>query len=302
MATVEQGVITAFLNYLKFEKRYSAHTIRSYQDDLAEFGHFLLQEFSTLISSPATITTGMVRTWLAQLKESGKSARTINRKISSLKSFFKYQMRSGLMEKTPMAGIISPKIAKRLPNYVKEEQMDTLLRHVAFPDTWAGRTDWLILAILYNTGMRRAELLNLRENQVNMAGSSIKVLGKGNKERIIPVSKVLVAAIREYIDAKRSSFEEVDTQILLVGEKGKKLYPEYIYKVVKKYLSTVTTLEKKSPHVLRHTFATHLTGNGAELNAVKELLGHASLSATQIYTHNTLNKLKEVYKKAHPKA
>lgn len=294
--------ITAFIKYLQFEKRYSALTVRWYKVDLLQFAGYLQTEFEMGTMEPATITPGLIRSWLASLKGAKRTARTINRKISTLKSFFKYHLRQGNLEKTPMTGIVGPKAAKPLPAYVEQKEVETLFSFVEFPDNWTGRTEQLILAILYNTGMRRAELLDLKEHQVNLAGGSLKVLGKGNKERIIPVSNALIGVIKQYMKDKRSSFEAFDAQYLLVGEKGKRLYPQYIYRVVKKYLAAVTTMEKKSPHVLRHTFATHLTNNGAELNAVKELLGHSSLAATQIYTHNSIEKLKDVYKKAHPKA
>ena len=201
-----------------------------------------------------------------------------------------------------MSGVLSPKVSKRLPQYVAQKDMETLFNHVEFPDTWEGMTNRLLIAIFYNTGMRLSELMNLKESYINQAGNSLKVLGKGNKERIIPVSPELIAAISAYIARKRTELEAPDTTFLLVSEKGKKLYAKYLYRVVKTYLGEVTTLDKKSPHVLRHTFATHLMNNGADLNAVKELLGHASLASTQVYTHNTIARLKEIYEKAHPKA
>ncbi len=200
-----------------------------------------------------------------------------------------------------MTTIVSPKIPKRLPVYVEQKETNTLFQHVEFPDTWSGKTDRLILAIFYNTGMRRSELVNLKESQVNAAANTIKVLGKGNKERVIPVSAELITDINEYIAAKQT-VETPDRVYLLITEKGRRITAAYAYRAVKSYLSLVTTVDKKSPHVLRHTFATHLTNNGADLNAVKELLGYASLAATQIYTHNTIEKLKDIYKKAHPKA
>ena len=248
------------------------------------------------------IKPSFIRTWLAQLKSEGISSKTINRKISSLKSFFKYQLKQGLIEVSPMSTIISPKVGKRLPQFVEKKDMDTLFDHVEFPDNWAGRTDRLLLQILYNTGIRQAELIGLKENQIDHLNNAIKVLGKGSKERIIPVSNTLMGVITTYSAEKKKQFSNADTAFLLVNEKGKKLYPKYVYNVAKKYLALVTTIDKKSPHILRHTFATHLTNNGADLNAVKELLGHSSLAATQIYTHNTIEKLKDIFKKAHPKA
>ena len=296
-----QQPVTSFLSYLQFEKRYSAHTILAYEEDLHQFFTYLREQFDMKDPALKEIAPSFVRSWLASLKEVKNSAKTINRKISSLKSFFKYHLRTGALEQSPMTTIVSPKISKRLPVYVEQKDTNTLFQHVEFPDTWAGKTDRLILAIFYNTGMRRSELVNLKESHVNAAGNNIKVLGKGNKERVIPVSAALITEINEYIAAKHT-IEAPDRVYLLIHEKGKKVNEAYVYNAVKTYLSLVTTIEKKSPHVLRHTFATHLTNNGADLNAVKELLGHSSLAATQIYTHNTIEKLKDIYKKAHPKA
>lgn len=201
-----------------------------------------------------------------------------------------------------MDAIISPKTKKRLPQYVEEKDISTLFNYIEFPDDWEGKTHRLLLQLFYNTGMRQAELVNLKESQIDDSNSNIKVLGKGNKERVLPVSSALKLLIRNYSDDKRRQFYQFDKEFLLVNSSGKKLYAKYVYNVVKKYLTAVTTIDKKSPHVLRHTFATHLMNNGADLNAVKELLGHSSLAATQVYTHNTIEKLKDVYKKAHPKA
>ena len=295
-----KAVIQPFIDYLKFEKRYSAHTIQAYGDDLVSFFDHTALQFGEIELS--AITPAVVRSWLASLKDEGLSSRSVNRKISSLRSFYKYQLRSGMVEQSPMTAVTSPKVSKRLPVYVEEKDMAALLGEIRFPDTWEGWTDRLLLAIFYHTGMRLSELVGLREKQIDGGKRVLKVLGKGNKERVIPVSPVLVEGIQAYIRKKRAELESPDTEYLLVSSKGKKLYPEYLYRSVKKYLAQVTTIDKKSPHVLRHTFATHLMNQGAELNSVKELLGHSSLAATQVYTHNTIEKLKDVYKKAHPKA
>ena len=300
MPLTNQSLIQAFLNYLTFQKRYSPHTIVSYQNDLAGFFDFIELQFgSTNIDE---INASFVRSWLAGMKESGMESKSLNRKISSLKSFFKYQLKQGVVLTSPMATIISPKVKKRLPQYVAEKDILTLFSYVEFPDKWEGKTHRLLLQLFYNTGMRQAELVNLTESQVDISNGNIKVLGKGNKERVLPISKDLMLLIVNYQEGKRSQFEHFDNVLLLVNGKGKRLYPKYVYNVVRQYLSSVTTIDKKSPHVLRHTFATHLMNNGADLNAVKELLGHSSLAATQVYTHNTIEKLKDVYKKAHPKA
>jgi integrase/recombinase XerC len=291
--------VNKFLDYLKFEKRYSPHTLRSYHDDLIQFRDFIQTQFGGM--SVKEISAPVVRSWLASLKEQGLSSRSINRKISTLKSFFKFNIRTGELAKTPMTTIISPKVSKRLPTYVEEKDMDTLFRHVEFTDDWQGYTGRLAIQMLYQLGLRLSELINCKESQVDFSNNHIKVLGKGNKERIIPVNGQLLASIREYIRQKGVQIENADRTYLLVNEKGKKLYPKWVYRLTNKYLRQVTTIEKKSPHVLRHSFATHLSNNGAELNAVKELLGHASLAATQVYTHNTIEKLKNIHKKAHPK-
>jgi integrase/recombinase XerC len=293
--------IQSFIDYLKFEKRYSAYTIRSYHDDLVQFFDFLDKQFGKLILKE--ISTSFVRSWLASLKDEDVTARTINRKISTLKSFFRFQLKQGEIENTPMGNIISPKISKRLPVFIKEKDFVDLTQVLnSNTEDWDGFNTKMLITIFYSTGMRLSELINLKERQVDFSRKQFKILGKGNKERIIPAGVDLLLGIKDYINEKRKVFEKTD-DALLVSSKGKKLYPKYAYNLVRNILSEeVKTLDKKSPHVLRHTFATHLMNNGANLDAVKELLGHASLASTQVYTHNTIEKLKNVYKKAHPKA
>ena len=300
MQQSETNTIQQFLDYLTFQKRYSPHTITSYSNDLNAFFNFLQQQFGE--TALPDIKPTLIRSWLAELKQSGMESKSINRKISTLKSFFKYQLRQQVITISPMTAIISPKISKRLPQFVDKKDISTLLTHVEFPDTLDGRTEKLIIALFYNTGMRQAELIELKEINISKSNGSIKVLGKGNKERLIPVSNQLIEQMQEYITDKKKHIQLIDTDVLLVTQSGKKLYPRYVYNAINKYLSMVTTIDKKSPHVLRHTFATHLMNNGADLNAVKELLGHSSLAATQIYTHNSIEKLKDIHKKAHPKA
>ena len=290
--------IQAFLNYLKFEKRYSQHTLLSYQNDLEQFFAYLASQFDA--PPVKSITAMFVRSWLAEMKEDEISSKTINRKISSLRSFFKYEMKTGGLEQTPMATVTTPRIGKRLPVFIEEKDMATLFDHVEFSDDWKGRTERLVLRLFYSTGMRLSELINLKESQLDTSQSQVKVLGKGNKERIIPVSKDLVKDLKEYINDK--PVRQAGVLTVFITEKGKTLNPRSVYSFVKHHLTQVTTVQKKSPHILRHSFATHLMNNGADLNAVKELLGHSSLAATQIYTHNSIEKLKEVFKKAHPKA
>ena len=228
-------------------------------------------------------------------------AKSINRKISSLKSFFKYQLRTGSLKQTPMSKVIAPKNEKRLPAFVPDTDIEKLFEAISKPKDWKEKTTRLMVLIFYSTGMRLSEVINMRDSDVNEAGSSLKILGKGNKERIIPISKELIKEINTYREA-RTIYNVLPNGFLLQQENGRMLQHRSVYTIINKLLGTVTTIEKKSPHILRHTFATHLANNGADLNAVKELLGHSSLASTQIYTHNTIEKLKSIYNKAHPKA
>lgn len=293
--------IQSFIDYLKFEKRYSPHTIRSYHDDLIQFFNFLDAQFGSI--KLKEVSQNFIRSWLASLKEDDITARTINRKISTLKSFFKFQLKNGAIENTPMFNITSPKISKRLPVFIKEKDLESLTKTLKTnTEDWDSLNTKMLITIFYSTGMRLSELINMKEKQVDFSRKQLKILGKGNKERIIPAGEELLGMVKDYINEKRRVFEKTD-DVFLVNSKGRKLYPKYAYNLVRNILSEeVKTLDKKSPHVLRHTFATHLMNHGANLDAVKELLGHASLASTQVYTHNTIEKLKNVYKKAHPKA
>ena len=296
---MENRLLQAFLDYIKFEKRYSRHTLLSYQTDLESFFSWLHQQYGEMPVSE--ISHIYIRSWLAALKDAGLTARSINRKISSLKSFYKYLLRMGEMKQSPLQKIVSPKNEKRLPAFVPEKDLALLFDRVTFPDNWRGATERLLLLLFYHTGFRLSELTGLQEAQVNVSGHTIKVLGKGNKERVVPVSPALLEEIKIYAARKAEKFPGNASAQLLVDDKGKALQPRRVYDAVNHYLGLVTTVEKKSPHVLRHSFATHLMNHGADLNAVKELLGHSSLAATQVYTHNTIEKLKSVYKKAHPR-
>jgi integrase/recombinase XerC len=300
MPTSEPYSFQDFIDYLKFQKRYSENTVTSYENDLSSFFEFLFLEYK--ITNVKEITSSIVRTWLASLKANKCSSKTVNRKISALKSFFKYQLKIKTLSISPVAAIVSLKVSRKLPSFIQEKDLDTLLKHDFFPETFAGKTDFLIFEILYQTGIRRNELIHLKESDVDESSGVIKVLGKGNKERFIPVSNHLLKLIDEYNCEKKKELLASDENFLLINKKGKKLDPKYIYNIVKKNLSMVSTNERKSPHILRHSFATHLTNNGAEINAIKELLGHSSLASTQIYTNNSIEKLKEVYKQAHPKS
>lgn len=290
--------LNAFLAYLQFEKRYSVHTITAYSNDLIQFFDFIATQYDGM--DYTAITGTLVRSWLASMKEEELTGKTLNRKISSLKSFYKYQIQQGHLIKSPMETVISPKISKRLPSFIAENDMEQLFLNLSFAEGWKGYTEKMVIQLFYSTGMRLSELIQCKENQVDLSKKIIKVLGKGNKERILPLSPELTLELKKYISQKPAAANS--NTHLFVNENGKALQPKAVYTFVKFYLSQVTTLQKKSPHVLRHSFATHLMNNGADLNAVKELLGHSSLAATQVYTHNTIEKLKEVFSKAHPKA
>ncbi len=290
--------ITDYLHYLKFEKRYSQNTILAYRQDLEQFHNYITAQFS--IDDPGLLTHFHIRSWLASLKDDANQARTINRKISSLNTFYKYMLRLQQVSKNPASQLHALRTAERLPTYIKENEAQYLLEEVAFDEGFKGATDRLICELLYQTGMRRAELLNLKEQNIEWSLGQLRILGKGNKERLVPIGPALRELLANYIEDKKK--EGLGTgNHLLVLETGLPLYEGYIYRTVKKYLNISTTLTKKSPHVLRHSFATHLLSNGANIQAIKDLLGHSSLAATQVYTHNNIEKLKEIHKTNHPR-
>ncbi|MGC8749359.1 tyrosine-type recombinase/integrase [Hydrotalea sp.] len=288
-----------FIEYLRHEKRYSKHTLTAYENDLMQFLHFQIHQFNAPALSD--IQAPFIKTWLAFLKEQGIESKSIKRKISTLKSFFRFLQKIGCIHQSPMVTIIAPKAKKQLPVFVEETKIQALLQMPVDETDWDERTYFLVLQLFYHTGMRLSELIYLSEKQIDAANQQIKVLGKGNKERIIPIHNQLQQQIMAYINEKHQKFGSQIEQVF-VNHNNKPLKHRQVYEQVKRRLALVTTLKKKSPHVLRHSFATHLLNNGADLNAVKELLGHSSLAATQVYTHTTIEKLKEVYKKAHPKA
>jgi integrase/recombinase XerC len=294
--------IADFIEMLALRKRYSSHTITSYKNDLEAFANFILKEFDE--NTVEFIKATHVRSWLATLKQDEEfAAKTINRKLSTLRSFYKYLLQQGIVKLNPATAVIAPKIPKRLPQFVEEKDTTLLFEHSEFSEGFKGQTEHLILKTLYETGIRKAELIGLLQTKIDFFNATIKVLGKGNKERLIPISKDLQEYIKNYSNEKKRLFANENAfTFLLVTEKGLPLNPRYVYSIVNKYLAQVTTINKKSPHILRHTFATQLMNQGADLNAVKELLGHSSLAATQVYTHNNIEKLKSVYQKAHPKA
>lgn len=293
-------MIRSFIKYLSFERRYSQHTITSYSSDLYQFHSFLNSTFPDL--QLTEVDYHQIRGWIIHLVESGIKASSINRKIVTLRSFYKFLLKRALIEKDPTLKIKILKASKKLPQFVQEDEMNRLLDQFDFDDSFEGWRDRLILELLYGTGIRLSELIELRAMDLDTDQSVMKVLGKRNKERIIPFSQNLTNVISSYLNFRSHLFPYNSNDHVLVTDNGGKCYPMMVYRVVNKYLSVFTTIEKKSPHVLRHTFATHLLNNGADLNAVKDLLGHASLAATQVYTHNSLEKLKKVFNQAHPKA
>jgi len=293
-------MLASFLKYLKVEKGYSANTVRSYGDDVRQFYTFCGLDSEK--DHPKTISHRQVRFWLSSIISKGFTPRSANRKLSSLRSYFRYLLREGIVNTNPITRIISPKSGKRLPSFVGENEMNSLLDSDNFSNDFCGIRDKLIVELLYFTGMRLSELVGLTISSVNTSSQTIKVLGKGNKERIIPIHPELVTLLNQYLSFRDSINLNNSENSLFLTEKGKPIYTKLVYRIVRSNLTLVTTLEKKSPHVLRHTFATHLLNHGAELNAIKELLGPANLSATQIYTHSSFEKLKKAYKQAHPRA
>jgi len=287
-----------FFQYLEHEKRFSPHTLSAYHRDLNQFFTYLKEHYD--INTVENIRHFHIRSWIVDLMRTKKLAnKSINRKLSCLRSYFKFSQKRGL-EKNPMKKIIAPKTGKKLPVFVQEEAMTKILDPQMFADGYAGERDRAIIELLYSQGLRRSELLGLTEKNLDLVQRNIKVLGKGNKERIIPMAPRMVELLKSYLVLKKEHFGAGGP--LFLTEKGKPMYPKYLYNLVKKYLNLIPTLEQKSPHVLRHTFATHLANQGADLNAIKELLGHASLAATQVYTHNSIDQLIKVYQSAHPKA
>jgi len=292
--------LTSFLKYLEYEKRYSKNTLIAYKNDLNQFAEYL----DSVYGVHDTIKTEFyhVRSWVVHLMDENVSSRSINRKLSSLKSYFRYLQKRELIDSSPMQKVISPKTSSKLPVFLNTKQTEDLTNQIEFEDSFSGKRDQVIIELLYTTGMRRAELLQLKISDIDFPLSRLTVLGKGNKERIIPFGDVLKNVLISYLESRRENFPELATNNLILTNKGEPAYPKLVYNTVKRCLTQVTTLEKRSPHVLRHTFATHLMDKGADLNAVKELLGHSSLAATQVYTHNSIEKLKRAYQQAHPKA
>jgi integrase/recombinase XerC len=295
------SLITTFLSYLQDEKRASEHTVISYRNDLKQFWSYCQQAFPNL--EWKEVDTVVIRTWLITLMEEKHTPRTINRKMSALKSFYKYHIRMGVFVTNPMLQVHAPKVRQRLPQFVEEKDMELLFSEDLFVADFTGWRDRTILELFYATGMRLSELRMLTFSDVDLYHNQVKVLGKRNKERIIPFGRTFQQVFTKYVAYYAEIFgAPAQNNLVFVSVKRKLLAPKTIYTIVHKYLDMITTIEKRSPHVLRHTFATHLLNRGAELNTIKELLGHSSLAATQVYTHNSIEKLKSIYQQAHPRA
>jgi integrase/recombinase XerC len=295
-----------YIDYLKFEKRYSAHTILAYHTDLDDFSGFLALQYN--ISDLLQADHNLIRSWLISLMDRKVSPRSINRKLSTLKSFFRYCQKQDLVENNPMLKVVAPRTSKQLPVFLTHQNLDRLIHAIEFPNDYQGIRDKMILTLFYATGIRRAELVQIKIPDLDIERRTLKVLGKRNKERIIPLGEQVVSMLTGYLNIRscflsgNSLADQNNCLSLFVTSKGEPVYPKLIYNIVHKYLSIIASNSKLSPHVLRHTFATHMLDNGADLNAIKEILGHSSLAATQVYTHNTIEKLKTIYKQAHPRA
>jgi integrase/recombinase XerC len=302
--------IDRFIRYIKFEKRYSPHTVSAYQSDLDQFIAFLNNPDKLTpapvaeITHPSQITHYQIRNWMVELMNHQILARSVNRKIATLRKYFKFLLQEGIIGINPASKINTPKVPKNLPVIVEDVKLTQMLdENEVFSNDFKGLRDKLVIEMLFGTGMRLSELLGVKDTDINTYEGTIKVLGKRNKERIIPVNNELKLLMAEYQQLKKNQdFSGNNSLTLIVTDKGANAYSKLIYLIVQKYLSYISTQNKKSPHVLRHTFATSLLNRGADLNAIKELLGHANLSATQIYTHNSVERLKSIYKQAHPKA
>ena len=276
-----------FINYIKSEKRFSNHTITSYETDLNQFFNYIKAEYQ--ITNPKDVSFKLIRNWISYLLENNLKSTSVNRKISSLKSYYKFLLLSNYVDTNPTLKLISPKSSKRLPVFVEKDNMDSLFDKDFFEDSYEGKRDKLIIELFYFTGMRLSELINIKTSDIDKVNSQIKVIGKRNKERLIPITFNTLKDLNEFIN-----FYEIENFLFAEGN-GKKLYSKKVYRIVNKYLAKISSIKKKSPHVLRHSFATHMLNNGADINAIKEILGHANLSATQIYTHNSIKKLKNVH-------
>ncbi len=295
-----------YIDYLRFERRYSAHTILAYHTDLDDFTKFLSLQYS--VTDLLQADHSLIRSWLVSLIERKISPRSINRKLSTLKSFYRYCQKQGLIKNSPMLKVVAPRISKQLPVFLTRDNLDDLLKKVEFTPDYQGCRDKMIITLFYATGIRKSELVQIQLSDLDLQKGTLKVLGKRNKERIVPFGENVINMLKEYLEYRGEFLTENSSELqnnihsLFVTSKGLPVYPRLVYNIVHKYLAIIALNSKLSPHVLRHTFATHMLDDGADLNAIKEILGHSSLAATQVYTHNTIEKLKTIYKQAHPRA
>lgn len=289
----------SFYGYLSLERRFSPHTLTAYRGDLSSFIAYCVEQ--QCLTSLREVRHLHIRSWVVAQMQAGQSARSIVRRLSCLKTYFKFLKKRGLIEKDPMRKITAPRMGKRLPVFVQESQMAALFSHIEFADDYGGLLARVLLETLYATGMRRSEASNLRVNDIDFSRMVFRVLGKGDKERLVPFAPYLYDWLKKFLEARKATFPSTQEPWLFLNRKAERFSPESIYYLVRKYLSTVTTEEQRSPHVLRHSFATHLSNNGADLNAIKELLGHSNLASTQVYMHNNIEQLIKVYEQAHPK-
>lgn len=289
----------SFTDYLFLEKKYSKHTVNAYITDLNSFHDFIKEEFEQ--ENLVEVNYSLIRSWIILLSENNAENVTINRKISSLKAFYKFLLKTKQIEVSPLLKHKALKTPKKIQIPFSEKELDLAINQIKYPEGFDGIRDKLIIDLFYTTGIRRAELINLKVSSVDIQNATIKVLGKRNKERIIPLLSVIVEEIKGYLEQRNALETIIDTENLFLMLKGVKLNETFVYRIINDYFSTVSEKVKKSPHILRHTFATHLLNNGADINSVKELLGHSSLASTQVYTHNSLAELKKVYKNAHPR-
>lgn len=289
----------SFLDYLRYERNYSEKTVSAYGEDLLQLEEFAREEAGDF--NPVEVKPDLIREWIVSLMDKGYTSTSVNRKLSSLRSFYKYLLRQGRVEVDPLRKISGPKNKKTLPSFLKESEMNKLLDDTDFGDGFKGCRDHLIIEMFYATGMRLSELIDLDDKDVDFSASLLKVTGKRNKQRLIPFGDELRDTMLAYVDVRNETVSE-RSGAFFIRENGERLYKNLVYNLVKRNLSKVVTLKKRSPHVLRHTFATTMLNNEAELGAVKELLGHSSLATTEIYTHTTFEELKKVYKQAHPRA
>ena len=292
-------LIKSFLDYLRYERNYSEKTVLAYSEDIKQLQEFAQEEYGRF--NPLEVEAELIREWIVSLMDRGYTSTSVNRKLSSLRSFYKYLLRQGEVTKDPLCKITGPKNKKPLPVFLKESEMNKLLDETDFGEGFKGYRDRLIIEVFYATGIRLSELIGLDDKDVDFSASLLKVTGKRNKQRLIPFGDELKETMFEYVDI-RNEMISGRSDAFFVRENGERLYKNLVYNLVKRNLSKVVTLKKRSPHVLRHTFATTMLNNDAELGAVKELLGHESIATTEIYTHATFEELKKVYKQAHPRA